>query len=140
MKNKASLALIELVIMLLIFAMAAALCLQAFLWSGQQSEAIVQKDRAVLEVQNVAELLKESRGDVAVLAASGLGFTEISLIDDGCCTITFDGEMAVMVTPADTGINGLGGAGIRASDGDGREIFSLEVRWQEPLEGGDGHA
>jgi len=60
MRSKAPLLLMEQLVMLLVFAFAAALCLQIFVLSGKLSEKYEIRDRAVLEAQNVAELLKKN--------------------------------------------------------------------------------
>ena len=61
MKSKAPLAMMEQIVMVLVFALAAALCLHTFVLSGKISRMTEAKNRAVVEAQNVAELIK-SRG------------------------------------------------------------------------------
>lgn len=63
MKSKTPLALMELVIMILIFALTAALCLKAFLWSDQISAESKIRDQAVIQVQTAAETIKACGGD-----------------------------------------------------------------------------
>ena len=58
MKSKASLSLMELLVMVLIFALAAALCLQTFAKARSISLETARQDEAVLLAQNSAELLK----------------------------------------------------------------------------------
>ena len=58
MKSKAPLVMMEQIIMVLIFALAAALCLQAFALSGKVSGEMEAKNRAAVEAQNAAELMK----------------------------------------------------------------------------------
>ena len=70
MKKNASLALIEQVIMLLILILAAALCLRAFAWSDKQSLYYRDRDRAMVELQSAAEVLKAHSGDFSAAAAS----------------------------------------------------------------------
>lgn len=60
MKHRASLSLLEQVLMLLVFAVAAVVCLQAFVWSGQTSRAMVRQDQALILAQNAAETLKHT--------------------------------------------------------------------------------
>ena len=73
MKNKAPLALIEQLIMLLILAVAAAVCLQVFLWADRQADSNSLLDSALQQVQNTAEVLKSTSGDLdaAVQLAGG---------------------------------------------------------------------
>lgn len=58
MKSKAPLVMMEQIVMVLIFALAAALCLQTFVLSGKISKNTEELNRASIEVQNVAETLK----------------------------------------------------------------------------------
>ena len=58
MKSKASLFLMEKLVMVLVFALAAALCLQVFLRADQISRETARRDEAVILAQNGAELLK----------------------------------------------------------------------------------
>ena len=63
MRSKAPLALMEQLVMVLVFALAAALCVQAFVLSDQTSRRNEARDRAVLEAQNAAEELKSVHGE-----------------------------------------------------------------------------
>ena len=65
MKSKAPLTLIEQAIMLLVFALAAVLCLQAFVWADSQSKSIADRDMALIQAQAAAEVLKHCGGDMA---------------------------------------------------------------------------
>lgn len=58
MKSKAPLVMMEQIVMVLIFALAAALCLQTFVLSGRISQNTEAKNRAVVEAQNAAETMK----------------------------------------------------------------------------------
>lgn len=58
MRSKAPLAVMEQLVMLLVFALSAALCLQVFVFSSQTSRRNEARDRAMLEAQNAAEALK----------------------------------------------------------------------------------
>lgn len=62
MKNKAPLALMEQMVMLLVFALAAALCLQAFIKSDEISLRSQARSDAALAAQNVAEIARHSGG------------------------------------------------------------------------------
>lgn len=59
MKNKASLLLMEQLIMILVFALGAALCLQVFARSAQIAGQTACRDAAVQMAQNGAELWKQ---------------------------------------------------------------------------------
>ena len=60
MRNKSILILIEHMVMLLVFALAAAVCLRMFALSGKLSRTYGATDGAVLVAQNAAELIKQS--------------------------------------------------------------------------------
>jgi len=65
MKSKAPLVLIEQAVMLAVFAVAAVLCLQAFVRSAELSKEISERDTALLYAQSAAETLKACGGDMA---------------------------------------------------------------------------
>lgn len=58
MKSKAPLVMMEQIVMVLVFALAAALCLQTFVLSGKISKMTEAKNRAAVEAQNAAETMK----------------------------------------------------------------------------------
>ena len=58
MKSKAPLVMMEQIVMVLVFALAAALCLQTFVLSGKISEMTAAQNRAMQEAQNAAEAMK----------------------------------------------------------------------------------
>lgn len=62
MKSKAPLALMEQVVMILVFALAATLCVQVFVLSDRMSRRGEIRDRALLEAQNAVETLKHNGG------------------------------------------------------------------------------
>ncbi len=65
MKNKATLTLMELAVMILVFALGAALCLQAFAWADTGSLDNRDRDLALTHAQNGAELIKHYGGDLS---------------------------------------------------------------------------
>ena len=68
MKNRSTLLLMEIGIMLLVFAMGAALCLYIFTQSDDISRSSRNLDIASRHVQNIAEILKSTQGDFAEAA------------------------------------------------------------------------
>ena len=68
MKNKTILPLLEQMIMILIFALAAAFCLQGFAAASRISKRQAVLTEAVVDVQNTAEILKSSHGDYELAA------------------------------------------------------------------------
>lgn len=69
MRSKAPLAMMEQMVMILVFALAAALCLQAFVQSDQMSKESEERDRALAEAQSAAEVIQYTGGDFQRAAA-----------------------------------------------------------------------
>ena len=135
MKNKAPLALMEQLVMLLVFALAAALCLRMFVLSDLKSLDFEARDYAVLEVQNAAETVKLNYGDLSACVQSYggelrgdrwvLGYdSQWNREESG------DGAYHVVVIPRDAE-GFLGMAEVSAQNADGERIFTLTVCWQE---------
>lgn len=138
MKNKAPLALMEQLIMLLVFALAAALCLQVFVFSGRVSRRSEAQSHAATAVQNTAELLKATHGQAAFLPRPlGSFATEDGwyIPYDETWNPTADHENAayyVFISPADTGVASLGGADVSAHSKT-EELFRITVYWEEVM-------
>lgn len=64
MRSKAPLAVIEQVIMLLVFALAAAVCLRGFAWAHSTSIYNRNCDMAMLQAQNAAAIIQNNGGDL----------------------------------------------------------------------------
>ena len=149
MRSKSPLALMEQLVMVLVFALAAALCLQAFALADRTSERNEAVDRAVMECQNAAELMKAAGGDMAHAqraVAEQMGGTGaqgmvqvcydkdwnvLSGEDSGECVYVLD----IQGVPVD--VEGLWKAHIQAAavedisvGGSGEPLFWLEVAWQ----------
>lgn len=116
MKNKASLILMEQLVMILVFALAAAACLQAFVWADSMSRQIQQKDRAAVLCQNAAETVKAT------------GSTQLA------AAIPAQEGLKLWVQETDSGIPGLGMARIWVTDeSTQQELFCITTGWQEVL-------
>ena len=124
MRSKAPLAMLEQLVMLLVFALAAALCLQAFVLSDQTSRQNVLRDEAVTEVQRVAETVKYCTGDLEQVQAL-LGGS----LDGTMLVVSCEGGI-VTVIPEHSGQALLGTAGVSMTDDRGEELFSIPVSWQ----------
>ena len=136
MKNKAPLALMEQLIMLTVFALAAALCLQIFAFSGQISRSLETRDRAVTAVQNTAESIKIAGGDLKKHAAFFGGDTDGSswqIAYNEAWEITSSDEAVYYVTAQKNKntVPLLGSADIHAAKRSGEILFELTVAWQE---------
>ena len=134
MKRSASLLLMELTIMLLVFALAAALCVQAFVWADNSSRQSAKEDMALLQAQNAAEVLKHCRGDLAQATKIHGGNLE------GVWTISYNdqweitdgtGVYLLRVEPVVTEQNFLGQAKLMVRDEAGGVLAELSVCWQE---------
>lgn len=135
MKNKAPLALMEQLIMLLVFALAAGLCLQVFVLSDLMSGRYEAQDRAVPEVQNVAEVLKACEGELETCAAVYGG-----TVSDTKWEIGYDAQWnKVPAQQAEYRVAAvlqegqalLGSAEVSALTSDGEVLFGITVSWQE---------
>ena len=137
MKNKAPLALMEQLIMLLVFALAAALCLQVFVYSAQVSRRCETQANAAAAVQNAAEIAKAYRGDTAQISKR-LGGCESAdgwLLRYDANWQPIEAENAaytVLILPQPTEHPALGSARIIAADGT-ETVFELAVYWQEEI-------
>ena len=135
MKNRTPLILMELVVMLLVFAIGAALCLRAFSWADNVSREEAARDHAYLQIQNAAELLRSNRGDFAA-AAEILGGQWDGKIwsiywDDGWNMIHQPGAYTLRAKPVESGAAYLGGATLEILRPDGECLVSLNICWQE---------
>lgn len=123
MKNKAGLALIEQVIMLLVLAVAAAICIQVFIQAHLTAKQNHLEDLAMQQVQNVAENLKAT-GDLEQTARNLEGS-----IKNGVLTVKFE-DFTVTAAPVQSEDPLLGKAKVMACDGE-TIIAELHICWQE---------
>lgn len=137
MKSKAPLALMEQIVMVLVFALAAALCLQAFTWSDSQSKKNEARDQALIRVESAVETIKHFQGDFEKAADSFGGQWNGS-----CWKIGYDKnwkeiepggkvEYLLTVKPQESGLPLLGQARAEMSSRNGERLFSLNICWQE---------
>lgn len=140
MRSRAPLALMEQMVMIVVFALAAALCLQAFVSSDQMSRRDEARDRAVVLCQSVAETVRVSDGDMASAVERAAGAEPEETADgwtldyDAEWTpVSADGVYRLTVALEEETQPGLGGALIQVIELDGSEtvLFQLEVAWQE---------
>lgn len=150
MKSKAPLLLMEQMIMLLVFALAAALCLQAFVKSDASSRWIQNRDTAVNLVQNVAEVARSRGGDMGnalTETAEELGYHyEQGLLwqdfDENWASAGNGGEgfrLEAQGVPSDVpGLNVLKICvfTLSADEPETDILFEIETAWQ--MEGGNG--
>lgn len=114
MKNRTSLVLMEQLVMVLVFALAAAVCLQLFAKADAISCQTARRDEAVILAQSVAEQLK-----------SGVQPEQLSENPE-------QGGYIVKIHPVKTEIPGLAQAQIHIL-WESEVLFSLTTGWQEEL-------
>lgn len=131
MRRRTSLVLMEQLVMLLVFALAGALCLRAFVWAEQSSRERADRDRALLCAQNMAQTLKSSRGDLTERGAAREGDSWVLWYDGEWEPCEALGEYRLTVQKVPTQRPGLGEAQIRVWDREGEVLTRLDVMWQE---------
>ena len=135
MNNKAPLTLMEQLIMILVFALAAAICLRMFALANTISSNVAEQEQAVLRVQNTAEALKMFRGDFDMLAESwgGKRTEEGWIIDyDKNWEETVEERpfYTVEAVKLDDEVPLLGSASVTANNRNGKQLFQIVVSWQ----------
>ncbi len=117
MKNKSTLMMIEIVIMIFVFSLASAVCLKIFTESNFVSQESLILDRASVIAQNTAELLKASRGNTEYVNE----YISNNLTDD---------EYTVEISKNENEQKYLGTAKVSVKYMDD-EVFSVTASWQE---------
>jgi len=119
MRSKTPLVLMEQLVMVLVFAMAAAICLQVFSLSDRLSKENEARAEAALLAQNTAEELKFSYGEVLLdwEEADGIYYME----EEG---------YRVQVQAAETEISGLRKVELQVLQEE-EVLFEIPVAWQE---------
>ena len=119
MRSKTPLVLMEQLVMVLVFAMAAAICLQVFGLSDRLSKENEARAEAALLAQNTAEELKFSYGEVLLdwEEADGIYYME----EEG---------YRVQVQAAETEISGLRKVELQVLQEE-EVLFEIPVAWQE---------
>ena len=130
MKNKSSLSLIEQVIMIMVFAVSAAVSLRIFTYADSLSKSNALKDRAVLYAQNAAEAVIQARGDLTAAAElAGGTYTGDGFVKN--CSDSEEGDtLKLSVERTASGNELLGKARIEVYGGE-ECVYSIEGCWQE---------
>lgn len=135
MKSRAPLALMEQTVMVLVFALAAALCLRAFALADGISRRVESTDRAVLWAESAADTLKARQGDLSRAAAELGGEVDgqrwTILLDENWQETAGESAYTLTVQPVESDQPLLGKAQIDVAQKNGDSLFSLEVCWQE---------
>ena len=136
MRNKTPLVLMEQLVMVLVFALAAALCVQAFALADSRSRQAELQDQALLKAQNAVETLKSCAGDyetAAQLCGGTWNSTVLRVFYDETWQPTVGGTSVytLTVTPMDSEYTLLGRAEIAVADNGGMTLCMLPAAWQE---------
>lgn len=141
MKSKAPLVLMEQTVMVLVFALAAAVCVRAFVLSDTVSRTSAAQDAAVLQAQSAAEIYKNCRGDAAAAAerfgGSVKGGVWTVYWDDAWKQVSRaeDASFCLRIRPEKAAAR-LGSASVKLTEArDGKTLLSFPLAWQEA----DGH-
>lgn len=131
MKNKSFLMLIEQQIMIMVFAVAAAICIKTFVYSDLVSRNTEVRDSAVVAAQNAAQCLKQAEGDIDSVSERFGGRNEngawvIEYGDDW--TQSDEASFRIVVLVRDDQ-KYIGEGVIRVYDGD-ELVFEMPVSWQ----------
>lgn len=139
MRSKTPLLLLELVIMLLAFAMAAGLCLRVFVSADLQSKRNEAQDMALLRLQNAAEMIQQLRGDLSAASEVYGGDYhdgQWRVCYDAQWNITTQGAPAhyiLLAQGAQTDVTYLGQAEIIVTDAANVPLGTLSIFWQEEV-------
>lgn len=141
MKSKAPLMMIEQMVMLLVFALASVLCLQAFILSQELSGQSIARDRAVMEAQNAAEILKSGSEDTYFAEMKGQtdGQSRVITYDENWEPLDMaavsgeDASFVLTVSYTDSGQKLLRTADIVVRTSDGEKLFALQAAWQKEV-------
>lgn len=143
MRGRSPLVLMEQVIMLAVFALAAALCLRVFVLSDQLSRQGEIRDQALLQAQSAAEVYRhcQGQGDQAVELAGGSwdGTSWTLLWDENWQPVEEpdQAEYRLTVTPEDSENELLGRAQVTVTQtGETEPVCTLSLAWQEVTDHG----
>jgi len=134
MRSKAPLVLMEQLIMVLVFAIAAALCLRMFVSSGKLSQRYADTDMAVQVAQTAAERIKHEKGvyldryDVAFYGQTHGQLTALPYDENWQPTVENAAYYVYITCSQPTPY--LAQAHISVCTLAGEELFDMPVAWQ----------
>lgn len=128
MKSKAPLVLLEQLIMLLVFALAATACLGILTAAHNIRLSAQRQDDAVFLAQNSAEIVKCHAGNLQK-ASDAMG----GILKEDTLYIFGNDGLYLQIQKTESPVSGLGQAELRAlhEDASSDVLFSLTVCWQE---------
>ncbi|MCR5388398.1 MAG: hypothetical protein K6E56_04040 [Lachnospiraceae bacterium] len=135
--NRATLPLMEQIIMLLVFMLCATVCIRVFTYSHVLSASDAERDRAVITVQSAAELVRATGADydeiVKKTGGEALSDGVYAYYDKDFCGCEKDESEYTLRIKKDGGTDLLGYADIWLQSKDGEEIFKVRAAFQEGL-------
>lgn len=132
MKSKAPLVMMEQMVMILVFALAAALCLQAFVLSDSLSEKARQRDMAVLLCENAAEAQQfAAKTDNPLVDRKYPAGEGVYYFDEEGNESPEPSFYTVELTRLPERLPCLGEGRVTVKNPEGEELYSLEFAWQE---------
>lgn len=144
MRSKAPLVMMEQMVMLLVFALAAALCLQAFTKSDALSARNEARDRAVTLVQSSVETVRHCGGDTDQALRSAAELLECQYEEevlwanyDAEWNPCPDGVYHLTVRADSGGVPGLNQVRAAVETG-GEVLFELKAAWQGEVDAHEG--
>lgn len=124
-RSKAPLALMEQIIMILVFALTAAVCLQAFVYSNNLSERGDRENLAATHAQEVVETCKMFSGDLEQALSKLSG----ERTENGLSVYYKEDHMTVFLEITEQS-DWLVRADVSVQDESRNEIYSVNTAWQ----------
>lgn len=153
MRSKAPLALMEQAVMILVFALAAALCLRAFIFSDQTSKRIDAREHAASRAQSAAEIIKSegSKGKSVDEAFEAAAERMGGYVRGGTLRVEYDEDWnktngvekpqkyVLEVTETGTDVPGLKKVSVKVTaanenGGEDSVLFEISAAWQDMTE------
>lgn len=135
MRSKTPLALMEQMVMVLIFSLAAAVCVQAFVLADRMSKDRAAADQAILQAESAAELVKYCHGDLREAAEMLGGSADEAAwelwLDANGEPVEKDGRTEVVIQTLNSENPRLGRAEVRVRKADQTQILVFETAWQQ---------
>lgn len=139
MKNRTPLLFMEQVVMILVFSLAAAVCVQAFVLSNTISKRSAARDQAVVQAQSAAAVYQKCRGDGQSAARISGG-----AVKNGSWVIYWDSNWkktglkdaayCLKITPLDSDQKKLGQADVSVTalrKNKSEKLTGFSIAWQE---------
>lgn len=125
-RSKAPLALMEQIIMILVFALTAAVCLQAFVYSNQLSKEGERQNVAAVYAQEIAEYCKTEKGNMDILCQQLAG----EKIADGFVVSKPEERMKIVVQLSENS-DYIQKAKVSVTSYEGTTYYTMDIAWQK---------